>query len=87
MDSQKLIYILEECGYNPHSYSGRFMWGKQCVAISGDIEPFDVGFNIGSLVANSTDMSPSEVLDQLEWRTDSMGMGTVVYFPNFEWQR
>ncbi len=35
MTSETLIRKLEAAGFEPHSYSGRAMFGRQCVAVSG----------------------------------------------------
>lgn len=33
MTSSKLIKLIKETGRTPVSYSGRFMYGKECVAV------------------------------------------------------
>jgi hypothetical protein len=67
---------LEQCGYEPRSYSGRGMFGKQCVSVNLD----DIGqlFRVGQSVAKLevTISSP---------RIDNMGRGVVAYWPHEPW--
>ncbi len=56
---------LEKEGLEPFSYSGRFMCGKRCVAVSVDY--------------------PGYHTLPKGYRTDSLGLGYVVYWPNVEW--
>lgn len=88
------------------SYSGRAMYGKQCIAIVGEMsqmlcliasviqnahtEAFEAALHADSedekdeaceLTGNVTDIIDSI----LEYRTDSMGLSTVLYWPHIEW--
>jgi len=67
----KLIERLKDEGYKPRSYSGRGMMGKHCVAISGDLDKYEVGAAVGSGFS-----APQQ---------DAMGMGIVLYWPAYEW--
>ncbi len=75
-------------------YSGRGMFGEQCLGITVDREISEVGLGakliLEYMVAHSEaedldyDATPdeNEILDILERScTDSMGLGTIVYFP------
>lgn len=67
-----LIDALESAGYEPRPYSGRGMYGKDCVAVSGQfISPFKVGQDIGEGFG-----APRE---------DSLGKGIVLYWPSYKW--
>jgi hypothetical protein len=62
--------------YEIRQYSGRCMFGKQCVAIEYDT-PDDM-FRMGVLLGRAG-------LDTSGAQTDQMGRGYVVYFPEIEW--
>ena len=65
------------------SYSGRFMYGKECLAIVTD-NVAKAFLMLGSGLAYGGGRS-SDLLEQLSehWvRTDSMAFDTVVYFPD-----
>lgn len=36
MNSERLIELIEEAGYEPREYSGRGMYGKYCVGFTTD---------------------------------------------------
>jgi hypothetical protein len=55
------------------------MYGKECVGVSDNVDPFELGFKLGVLFGESVDP------DDFPYRTDSMGRGMIVYFPRYEW--
>jgi hypothetical protein len=66
------------------SYSGRSMYGRECLAVDGDL-----GAIFGALVLTAAENRNFTLCDEEDLRiglasvrTDSMGMGSVVYFPN-----
>lgn len=63
------------------SYSGRFMYGKECLAVT-----VDRGFNDHQLIAlavSQPGVDVKAITDALQdTRQDSMGLGTVLYWPN-----
>ena len=80
MKAEKLIDIIEMAGYETRTYSGRGMYGKQCVGfvVSSD----------GIIEAVAEIMIDEDVETQRQLlglfrtaQTDSMGMNTIVYFP------
>lgn len=85
MEKTLLQKLLEETDYNPRSYSGRGMYGEECLAVVTD--------DLGELLANVMDYA-IDVLDDKDMHTlaesfrcmisDSMGMGTVYYFPDLK---
>jgi hypothetical protein len=84
---------LEDAGYQPHSYSGRAMYGRRCVAVTvAPVRALRVGADL--VVAALSDLDPDfnplmlaeEVADLMGGaREDSMGRDVVVYWPDVEW--
>lgn len=79
--SKTFQQILEAAGYVTRSYSGRGMDGKEClsVTLAGD------GM-MGRFFADVLEVIDAEEMDPAahafrRMRTDSLGKGTVVYFP------
>ena len=82
---EKFIEALEDAGYEPKSYSGRGMYGKSCVSVSGDEDERVSAWEIAkSLWWNAPD---GEAMDIPEPRQDSLGLGIVLYWPSFEWPK
>lgn len=80
MTSTEWIDFLEGLNYQPHSYSGRGMYGKECVAV--------VVEDVWAFIATVGE----DVDDGFNWsllrrtHTDGMGRGDVVlYWPSLEW--
>jgi len=81
-DVTKFLDALEQAGYEPRSYSGRGMFGKQCVSVSGDdVSAWEVA---RALWYNNFD---EDDLDVPEPRSDSLGLGIVLYWPSYEWPK
>jgi hypothetical protein len=82
-ESRKLLEALREAGYRPFSYSGRGMYGDECVAVdkgSDNHSTFDDSlclFNLGRHLAKVRDLSAPT--------TDSMGTGIVAYWRDMLW--
>lgn len=91
--------ILENGGREVYSYSGRGMYGRNCLGFYAD------GSIAQEMAQLSTDIvnycydilegnDAEEMLDSIERfldlmaeaKTDNMGQGTVIYFPNIEWE-
>ena len=76
-DMQSLKNALDGFDAEISAYSGRGMYGRQCLGISGNFGLFELGVAIGSygnerLVEALIGYAPS---------TDSMGTGKVIYWP------
>jgi hypothetical protein len=80
--------LLDEAGIESHSYSGRAMYGKECLAV-------DLDGSLGDFVANVIEETHAQVVgENLEaiseafrsMKTDSMGRGIVVYFPGVPYE-
>ena len=83
MEGKQLIDTLREAGHEPRSYSGRGMYGRNCVGVdlnhTGDL--FRLGIEMGE-----ASVSTGAVLDSLQApRTDSMGRGIIAYWEWVEW--
>lgn len=86
MDFQKL---LEDAGLTPRSYSGRGMYGKQCLGVDSNGSGMEVIATLISLLAENevTQSDLRELADILEdSKTDSMGRGIIMYWPNIPFE-
>jgi hypothetical protein len=96
MDAKKLIELIEDSGdYRAQSYSGRAMYGKNCVGvrIRRDKSVFEFVADLLETVDAHSDGEDelsdniSEVASVLRRaRTDGMGLDTILYFPRIEWE-
>lgn len=76
MTSQELIDLIRSStDHKPRSYSGRAMFGKRCVGFSCR--------SLGDMAEAASAMGVN--FKRLGARTDSLGLGVIVYFPRFEW--
>lgn len=84
IDRETVITAIEDAGLDPQAlyddYSGRGMYGKECFGIVVESTAEAVKF----LIALARNLE-AELADELadNWTTDSMGYGTIVYFPRF----
>lgn len=72
-------------------YSGRGMYGQGCIGFVTDINLVSFGILLASAIAeaneNNTTEDNWEFLDIDDFRgasTDSMGLGSIVYFPDIQ---
>jgi hypothetical protein len=93
MDSKRFIELLSNIGCGRHGeeirarrYSGRAMYGRQCVGIDTD-DQFKAIASITAEVAwaGGEDMMEDWVELLAETRMDSMGRGVILYWPDLEW--
>ena len=84
----------EEENYDTlRSYSGRSMYGKECVAISGDheelMDQIATAITVLCDYVEWGDIDSSQRYDLihklLQFKQDSMGLGVVYYWPCEEW--
>lgn len=73
MDTRDLTDALEDAGYEPRPYSGRDMYGKQCVGVVVS-SPADL-FMLGKAMAEYDIGRPT---------LDNMGREIIVYWPRCE---
>ena len=72
----------------PRAYSGRCMYGRQCPALEGGSVP-EVLARLVLLVGALEEDGPlvEEVAEAVRSaRTDDMGLGVVVYWPDVKWE-
>ena len=77
MEKNTLQKALEAQGYECRSYSGRFMYGKTCLAFVTDDSLLSIGFALGK----SKFVYDIDEYDLERMRQDSMGLSIVYYFP------
>lgn len=72
------------------SYSGRGMYGRQCLGIDiGRMNSHEFVANLVRMMVEEGTEETDRALDALQSKieTDSMGLGKIIYFPNVEWQQ
>ncbi len=75
--------MLESAGYDCRSYSGRGMFGQTCLGVSCEIGELFQAI-LGEVNETNLDSLWSLQKTFREMKTDSMGRGTIVYFPDVE---
>lgn len=91
--------ILEDNGYDVYSYSGRAMYGEKCLAFDFDgsiiAQVAQLSTEILNYCYDNYDQSVDEFSNKAEdffdllstGKTDNMGLGTVIYFPEIKWSK
>ena len=79
---ERIIKFAEEYGYSFRSnYSGRFMFGRMCIGVSGKgdlkMDLFEFLVNDGLSVSRARQIVNSA-------KTDNMGLGMIIYFPTIK---
>lgn len=85
MNAERFIELLDDAGCEPRSYSGRGMYGARCVSITTDRYQSE-GYVAALTMIYAESDEQSELLSV--WRgvrSDSMGLDTVIYFPDMDW--
>lgn len=84
-----LQQLIEEAGYETRSYSGRGMYGKECLGVC--TENVNVIAFIYDIMETSFDQDRADLEEDImqirEAKTDSMGKGMIVYFPNVPYNK
>lgn len=84
INATELIGTMKNLDLHVRSYSGRNMFGKQCVGFTTDNEIYDCVQL--ALELRSGGVEPDDNLKLFRGATiDSMGRSTIVYFPRIEW--
>lgn len=96
VDASALIELMERAGFEPRSYSGRAMYGKDCIGIVTD-RPGAVCLDIVSEWANMVNGDGNGTLytrmEELQLlvgvlrnpHEDSMGRDAIIYWPDLPW--
>lgn len=99
LDTEFIREILAE-KFEVFSYSGRFMYGQHCLAVNADggKNETDVAFALIEAVlehiADGSEVELNKALEAIndikalmrEARTDSLGLGMVIYWPDLPYQ-
>jgi hypothetical protein len=81
MDKSRLQAILEEAfGEQVRSYSGRGMYGRECLALDTDKEAGEVFVAVLEAIEGEHDTTELQNAFQ-DMRSDQMGMGRIFYWP------
>lgn len=72
---------LGEFEFSIRKYSGRGMYGKKCLGITfdGSFSLIHFGYELGRLADEDF-----HIEEAFNYATDSMGLGTILYWPNIE---
>lgn len=89
VNAKRMLVLVEDAGYEPRGYSGRFMFGLECLGVSLERDTTPMAFFADLLEQVA---AVGELEDQLaelsfmmrETRTDQLGLGTIVYWPEIE---
>ena len=88
MTSEQLIEVLEDADLELRSYSGRAMYGKECVAFTCEPDAL-IGIIAETIHEASQNYQPEQVGELVQAmkraRTDELGRSVVVYFPRVAW--
>lgn len=86
---ERVRELFEDAQYGAHGYSGRAMYGDVCLAVTTDSPSEAVTVILDVIQAcaeNGTAEDVVELVNMLRGsRTDSMGRGVVVYWPDISW--
>jgi len=85
MTNKQLQNIIEMAGYETRTYSGRGMFGKECLAFTAERETssFAVAADLMAAAIDAGEDFIAPVIEAMRGiRTDSLGLGTVFYFPS-----
>ena len=81
--TQQIKRLADSVGLELYSYSGRGMYGDTCLAVNTD-DPINTVLEIVHAAVNDDSLSRDDVNGILEdlgnAKTDSMGLGKVVYW-------
>lgn len=77
--------------FETYSYSGRAMYGKECLAFTISRSASEAGV-VAAIMRDYTDEFGDATLEDLvvffeRSKTDSIGLDTVMYFPSIVWQK
>ena len=77
-----MTMFFEDMDFKPRSYSGRNMYGRECfgVVIPRDTNMLKLGFDLAKTLLEDESFD----IDDLDYKTDSMGKDTIIYFPDID---
>ena len=86
--------IVSDAGYELESYSGRGMYGAYCASIRMNVDeaPYQIMARITEIFIGRIDYETGDECEINDWlklmaqtRTDSLGLGIVLYWTNMAW--
>jgi len=85
MKYQAIAESIKDCGiftgeFETMNYSGRAMYGEECLAISGNV--WRVAVTLAKYAEEKGLCELSDFLKSYTPKTDSLGYDTVIYWPN-----
>ncbi len=85
---QTITETLDDMGIEYRSYSGRGMYGAECLGIDcdrGDAASIPAKLVLELMAADEREAAETVAMARI--RTDSMGLGQIVYFEDITWER
>lgn len=84
MKSKLFIQMIEDAGFEVRSYSGRGMYGNECVAIHTERDVAEIFLYI--VAGNLGKENIGDLIEELiDYREDELGLNKIVYFPHMKW--
>lgn len=80
MTKDEFITIAENAGLHTCTYSGRGMYGKECMAIAAGSLQEGLAQLIEGIPTASLDTDAATIVRGFRW--DSLGDGVVIYWPD-----
>jgi hypothetical protein len=77
IDAKALVDVLKDSGLSVRSYSGRGMYGSQCVGVSADSV-----WSVAQAIGTADDIDFEDVPEP---STDILGLGMIIYWPQIKW--
>ena len=89
MDAERLILYLKEMNLDPKPYSGRYMYGKQCVGVSVP-DAVRLAMLIAAYIQEHETSGNGDITEEVMvlsqgTRIDTIGMGYLLYWPDVKW--
>lgn len=94
---KKIVSAFESAGYEVRSYSGRGMYGKECLAVTSEASG-NVIINVVLQIMDAINGPSSDayyesveaaknLIQSLQnHREDSIGRSSIIYWPNIAWE-
>ena len=91
LSANRLTELFEECGHEVRRYSGRFMYGDLCPGVAFDSigEAFAAVADIAIFAAANVGEDEADDVRNamLPAKTDDLGRGMILYFPNLVYEK
>ena len=89
--------LIEDAGFETRSYSGRYMYGKECLGAILDQGQSEIAFAVDVMetaIQSIDDYDSNEIVYGIQEISsllkksivDSLGMGKIIYFPEVEYK-